>query len=543
MGQPQNNKPFFLLLPYFLIGLGIGSALLILLKGFHINNNYPYLFFITFGILITTAYHKQSNYRLLLSSLLVASIASIPLYTSFSMLYNVDNFLLASWVTFYLLCNFHQTWHENNRFTIDYSTLFINTWNNVAISGLVICFTAGCWIILVLCAFAFDAIQIHFFKNLFFNEAFFSFMTPIMMNSGFAIGKVYYKIISSFTTILLQICRCLLPPLACISLAFLISFAIVTLYQGKPISLNHPSTLSLIIYIGIILINGVYKPTLTEKPYPVILGFLVYLFILSLPILCLLTLHQSLLLNSNANILIFGNTRQSYPVLVQNFILSVICVTYCINALIRYRQHNPITPHHHIYLGFFFCAAIIGSNNFWINTNVFKSAIKQKTIQPLSLTTIMKQADVTWSALYQDITPNKFIRAGLVNNLPILICRTKIENHWALGELKHNRCQIADSKSVNSYNNFEVLIGNSNNIKWTRYEYNLTEYYPANINDEQTIYSGFHPPTDNVICRGINGDNIALGRMSKSRCTAVSVPGNPEMLSSQILYYHYMKSP
>jgi len=165
---------------------------------------------------------------------------------------------------------------------VSYSALFLWSWRNFLIIALSLLFAGCIWLIFMLWAALFKAIEIDFFANL-FKEPWFFYPTVALANGfGIIIFRSLTNIIDTITRLQQALMKFLLIFLVLISLLFLGALPFTGL---DPLWKSGGSALILWMQALILFfVNGVYQDNPEQRPYAIWLHRFIYVGIALLPI-------------------------------------------------------------------------------------------------------------------------------------------------------------------------------------------------------------------------------------------------------------------
>lgn len=153
----------------------------------------------------------------------------------------------------YLQCRLkHQAW------TAPYPELFENAWQNGLTLVLVAPFVGLCWVVLWLWGALFELVQIHFFRDLFKEQAFVYMATGVMVGLGILIARMQKRPLQILRQIVFAVFRGLLPLVAFIAVLFLVCLPFVGL---APLWDTRSATAILVtlIYLIVLFVNAVFQ--------------------------------------------------------------------------------------------------------------------------------------------------------------------------------------------------------------------------------------------------------------------------------------------
>lgn len=170
---------------------------------------------------------------------------------------------------------------------MSYSVLFTYSWRNFLTLGLATILTFVFWLILWLWANLFEAIGVEFFDNLFREHWFLFPVLSIAHGIGIIIFRSLTGVIDSITRLFEGLIRILLPLAITVAVAFLCTLPFVGL--DALWSTGRGTSLMLwLLAIVLFFTNAVYQDGSSERPYPLLVHRMVYVALLTMPIVSVL---------------------------------------------------------------------------------------------------------------------------------------------------------------------------------------------------------------------------------------------------------------
>ncbi|KAF1687476.1 DUF4153 domain-containing protein [Pseudoxanthomonas broegbernensis] len=171
-----------------------------------------------------------------------------------------------------------------------YPALFEHAWQNALTLALAALFTGICWAVLYLWGRLFALVDVHFFRDLFGEDAFVHLATGAMAGLGILIGRTQQRPVQVARQILFAVFKGLLPLLAFIAVLFVASL----LFTGLEPLWRTRSAATLLVNVVVLLVvfaNAVYQDGEGERPYPAWLRRMVEAGLLVLPLYAGLALY------------------------------------------------------------------------------------------------------------------------------------------------------------------------------------------------------------------------------------------------------------
>jgi len=184
---------------------------------------------ICFAFLFALAYDEKSTPRLLLSSLIAASITAIPVLTGNYSAQGFANSLEYAFLSLpffaYMMHCFHYAYHKQGNFQFNYNYLFEAVWSTVPQLFIACIFTNLMYGLLIFSSFAFESLGSHFLKEVYFNN----FDLVFISNScffflGLGIAKINHKVTYNLRFVLLKMMDLLFPVLAVVTIIYSVMF-------------------------------------------------------------------------------------------------------------------------------------------------------------------------------------------------------------------------------------------------------------------------------------------------------------------------------
>lgn len=201
---------------------------------------------------------------------------------------------IAAFVALYVGVPFAQIHQRSGTLRFPYDELFRHSWSNAFIGVVAAIFTAAVGIVLWVWAHLFAAVGIEAFRSLFEADAFERVFYPTAFGCGLAIGRESMRVTDSLRSIALALCRLLLPAVALIALAFLLTLAGTGL---RPLwATGDASTIVLLLLGGLtVLVNGVVQDGRGPAPYPAWLRLAIRGAVLTMPAYVAIALYSTFL--------------------------------------------------------------------------------------------------------------------------------------------------------------------------------------------------------------------------------------------------------
>ncbi|MDP2562305.1 DUF4153 domain-containing protein [Psychrobium sp. 1_MG-2023] len=178
-----------------------------------------------------------------------------------------------------------------------YHQLFVHSWSNVLIVGFALFFTSLYWLVIVLWVTLFSVIGIAVFEDIFYHEWFAWPTLGAAFGVGLYMAMSYQNIITSLKSLLLSICKMLLPLVAFLTVIFVANLPFSGLDGVWSTGFATPLILVLIA-LNIFLFNGACYPKealdsqCLHFPYPSAVRWLVLASIASLSILIVIAAYS-----------------------------------------------------------------------------------------------------------------------------------------------------------------------------------------------------------------------------------------------------------
>jgi len=173
---------------------------------------------------------------------------------------------------------------------MSYDVLFTYSWRNSLTLGLSLLLVFVFWLILVLWAQLFRAIDIDFFYDLFRENWFLIPVLSMAHGGGVIIFRNLTRVIDSITRLLAGLIRILLPLVAVVSVVFLSAL----LFVGLDALWATGRGTSLLLWLLAMLLfftNAVYQDGRGERPYPLVLHRFLYAALLTTPVISALSFY------------------------------------------------------------------------------------------------------------------------------------------------------------------------------------------------------------------------------------------------------------
>lgn len=340
---------------FTLIGLILG----IILDQF-LRNGVSTLFYHSLVVLVcylfVLAYNEKNSLRLLLSSVIVAFLLSVPLI-GINYMSSIQDY--TRWITFfaafpvfvYIGHCFHYASHHENTWKVSYPALFAAVWNTLLLLAFAAIFASLAHFLIMLAAYVFKTVGNEYLWNWYFTNIHFRLIcTVTLFFMGIGIGQQNIEIIYNLRFLLLKMMYVLFPFLALISTVYFI------LYLGHSLS-NQPDyieplvILVPLIILGILFFNAYFQDgsSLEKEPLWLKISLRVYRVVLFMLVLCMVyKLFQQIPLDIN--------------VLICLALVSLFSFIYAISAFFPEASEIPMIRHGNIFAALFFMSALFFAN-------------------------------------------------------------------------------------------------------------------------------------------------------------------------------------
>jgi hypothetical protein len=173
---------------------------------------------------------------------------------------------------------------------MSYEGLFSYSWRNALTFALSALFVVVFWLILMLWAELFRAIEVDFFHELFREDWFHVPVLAVSLGVAIGIFRNLTQVIDSITRLLAGLIRLLLPLVIVVAVLFLLTLPIVGL--DALWSTGHGTALLLwLLAVLLFFTNAVYQDGRGEKPYSLFLHRCIYAGLVTLPLISLISFY------------------------------------------------------------------------------------------------------------------------------------------------------------------------------------------------------------------------------------------------------------
>ncbi|QKE65406.1 DUF4153 domain-containing protein [Aquipseudomonas campi] len=248
-----------------------------------------------------------------------------------------DSRLLLSWsvgaqVLGYIAIAFILSWPTREQGRLRYEDLFRHAWNNVFIL-LLAQFLVGLFcLLLILWAGLFAMLGIDLFGELFTSPGFMAISTLLVFAVGVRMGCESERVIGLLRGILLVLCRFLLPLSALIAVLFTLALPFTGL-QAIWETGHSTAILLCLIFINLLLLNGVFQDGSETPWYPRLLRRLVEASVLCMLVLAVLAGYSTYL-----RIAQYGVTPQRFYAAL----LVLVALLHSVALLWALRPRQPV---------------------------------------------------------------------------------------------------------------------------------------------------------------------------------------------------------
>jgi hypothetical protein len=245
-----------------------------------------------------------------------------------------DERRLATWipasaVALFVLGPFIQIFQASGRLRFPYTELYRSSWNNFFVAALGALFAGTLWTVLFLWMRLFELIGIEVFQDLFTATWFASPLTGGALAYGLAAGRESERILATLRGLTQSLFRALLPLVAAVTLAFLLSLPFTGL---EPLFATQRAAAILLAWVAAfaLLLNAVYLDGSAAPPYPRALRRLVECGVLGLPVLAAIAGYAVHLRTAQ-----YGVTPERFVAWVATVLLGAYALGYAAAVLRR----------------------------------------------------------------------------------------------------------------------------------------------------------------------------------------------------------------
>lgn len=227
----------------------------------------------------------------------------------------------------FILLPFLQSYLLNQRWQLSYPQLFSLAWQNTMTLLLMLVFVGLSWLVLHLGASLFALIKLTLLQELLRKTAVIYLLTGLMVGLGILLGRTQHSAINVLRNIVFAMFKGLLPLLALIAVAFVLSLPFTGL---EPLwATRHAAAILISLQLTLLLfVNAVAQTGTQVAPYPRLLRYLINAALCSLPVFALLALY-AIYLRLNQ----YGITQDRFYALLLALVLAAHAVGYCLAAL------------------------------------------------------------------------------------------------------------------------------------------------------------------------------------------------------------------
>lgn len=546
----SNEKRTISFLPFLLTGIITGSLLAYLHENTSIDSSFPSLWVSYYGLMFLLAYpFKQSLKSLCMTTLIVSLLAS----SVFS--WQIDNFIkysstlsafLLTLINAYALNALHIHYHQK-KFKFEYAVLFDAVWDTVGQLLICLLFLILCWFLIFLTAGLFSVIGIKWIEQL-INKSWFDFLSSaIYISMGLWIAEKTNSVVRNIKVIFLSMCRYLLIPISVLSLIYcpLLVIKNIQLYQQILIS---DSQFFMLVFLSLILINGVYQDGKVITPYP---SYLMKLITIAIGVLSIFAIWGLYDIYFN-NIVINKWNQFNYQFFISIFLLTGYAVSYAIIALRKESPWFKSIEKTNITLAIMLiviteCAfqpvminklAIPSYNEMAITPNQVqnkqvKLAQEKQVADRKQLLAALEKAGFKWIAASSQHIPTNAVVLGY-DPKPIYACRALAQH--AAGIVINQQCALINAQKINFVHQYTVLTGPTDKIVWSSTLYrDKAPHRPFPVYDTEAGTIHF--------CRGIYQGKIIAGLSFAFQCVAVANNKIITLNNEQAREFMYAKIP
>ncbi len=241
----------------------------------------------------------------------------------------VGYWMLLGAVSLYVAGPFIQTFQRSGRFVFPYQALFTHSWANFHIGCVGVLFLGAVWIVLGLWGALFAMIGVKFFADLFSSGPFAFAVSGAALAYGVGYALERADLILTLRGVTLGVMRLLLPPVALIALAFLVS----AVFQGLgPLWETDHASIILLAWavLMILLLNAVYQDGTDIKAFAKPVVRLIEAAFVALPLFSVFAVY-----GLSLRIQQHGLTVVRIYGIVAASIIAVYCFGYAIAVLRR----------------------------------------------------------------------------------------------------------------------------------------------------------------------------------------------------------------
>ena len=201
----------------------------------------------------------------------------------------IASLCISTFVAFYILLPYIQTYNESKHFSIPYEELIKYSWNNFFIIATAALFTAIFYALITLWWALFSIVGISIFRDIFLTTEFNLLILPVAFGLGAAIMRERVKIIITLRSILFSLAKVLLPMVTLIALLFILTLPFTGLAPLWSTGKTSPIILTMLFLI-IFFLNAVFQMGAEEPPYPKWLRLPIEIMVLTMPVYTIIAL-------------------------------------------------------------------------------------------------------------------------------------------------------------------------------------------------------------------------------------------------------------
>lgn len=520
---------------YLGLGLLLGGVIDILVH-YHIKNSFTFSTILLFCLFYGLVYNEKNSLRLILTSVGIAVLVSLPLIPlnglwDETVKFNFDtlgpyylqlfSFLCAFPLFIYVAHAFHYAYHRDNTWRINYATLFSGVWDSLVLVIVASIFTSIATSLVALAAIIFKTVGSDLLWAVYqdFNAKIIIHTTLFFI--GLYIAQQNQKIIHNLRFLLLRMMQFLFPLLALITIIyfFLYSAMLAGLISGE--SFPPAGILAALVISGVIFFNANFQTGEEEIQYK--RWTRVFFTCYQVVLLCLCLRFDYLIISA-----------YSIHTNVGLYLLIVLlhCLSYALGGFMVPVKQRAFIKKANISIALFFITAMLIINNSWKPITInFGHQTKTMVLEPgpvipspptvknsktntlFQQTTAIDEELTTSNLFWQGSIGEQSFIAAERDDLPLYICRAKYKKGNQIGSFSNNKCTITYDGKAFTLPQYKILAGKATiPVLW--------DAYPTN---KPLIRVGVEMTTDGTLrdlypCRvEING-KFYIGKVVAERC-------------------------
>jgi hypothetical protein len=257
---------------FMLIGLGSGLLVDILYR-FQVFELFFYCFILSAALSFCLCYNEDNIFRLVLTSMVTASLVSLPFFSfDWNVLEDLNrqtfSFLAAFPLYFYCIHAFHYNFHYENAIKLNYKQLFLAFINTISLVIIAASYLVIVNAILMLIAIVFKSVNFSIIWDIYLYYPHMLFLLNVVLFFiGLSIGLIHSHLLDNLRYFLLRLMHLLLPLIAVVTMVYFFLYWFHYILGNASFIPTFYIVLPLC-FLGLLFFNGYYQDGENKESYP-----------------------------------------------------------------------------------------------------------------------------------------------------------------------------------------------------------------------------------------------------------------------------------